>query len=369
METITIGNKLSKARIKVGKGLETKVNLIIGANNEEEAGLEKEKMREAAHLGVHTIIDLSILRVNPPLWLYGREHYPEIAFGKVAPILVAVENAGEVPPRKLWEEIEQSVLSGVDYMTLNLIPARLDDLKFAADRAFPTTSRQGGVLLNYMFRHSADNPYSSMLDEVLALFREYNVSMHIGSTFRPSGVTEAYDAAHKWELEQQMQMFRRVDEAGVQAIVEPMSHQPLNDIGPGIRRLREEYGEYVPFQLLGPITTELSFDCDQYAAAPGAAIAAMHNIGKVTTIPPREHAGFPGLEDTLEGIKATLTAVHAGDMCRLPHLMEQDREITRQRGLRKSCNPYSSEQGCNKCMDLCPLLVKADYAVRHKEVV
>lgn len=181
--------------------------------------------------------------------------------------------------------------------------------------------------------------------------------MHIGSTFRPTSIVEAYDKAHKWELKKQMEMFKMVDRAGVQAIVEPITHQPLKDIGPGIEKLRKKYGEYVPFQMLGPITTEVNFNCDQYAAAAGAAMGAMYNVGKITTIPPREHVGFPSLQDTLEGIKASLTSVHAGDLCRLPHLVEQDRKIAQKRGEVRSCNPNSIKKGCNKCMQLCPLLI------------
>jgi len=358
MKVITIGNKLSKARIKVGKGQETKINLIVGANNNAQAALEKKKIEEAVKLGVHTIIDLSIIRLKEPLWQWGQKKFPHVAFGKVAPILVAQENNGDVTPENLWKEIEWSVKAGVDYMTLNLIPMKLADFKVAANRAFPTTSRQGGVLLNYMLRHKTDNPYSVILKDILAIFKKYNVTMHIGSTFRPSGITEAYDKAHKWELKKQMEMFRIIDNAGVQAIVEPITHQPLKDIGPGIEKLRKEYGDYVPFQMLGPITTEVNFKCDQYAAAAGAAIAAMHNVGKITTIPPREHVGFPALNDTIEGIKASITSVHAGDLCRLPYLIKKDKIIVQGRGKRKNCNPDSNRSGCNKCMNLCPLLVK-----------
>lgn len=365
MKQIIIGNRLNKAQVAIGEGLETKINLIVGVNSDDpsEIALEKEKIHAAVELGVHTIIDLSIKRLDQPLWLWGQEHYPQIAFGKVAPILVAVENKGEVTPENLLKEIESSVKSGIDYMTLNLVPQYLKDLDVTTDRAFPTTSRQGGVLLNYMMENKVDNPYGPILNDIFALFKEYHVTMHIGSTFRPSGITEAYDPAHCWELIQQMKMFRLADEYGVQAIVEPMSHQPLCDIGPGILKLREKYGEYVPFQMLGPITTEVNLDCDQYAAASGAAEAARYNVGKITTIPPREHVGFPTLNDTIEGIKATITSIHAGDLCRLPHLREQDRKITTQRGQIKSCNPHSSEKGCSKCLGLCPLLVEANYGV------
>jgi len=360
MEKITIGNNLSAARIDVGKGRETKINLIVGVNrdNKAEIELEKKKIQAGAELGVNTIIDLSIARIKEPLWKWGQEHYPKIAFGKVAPILVAVENNGDVTPEKLLQEIEWSVEAGVDYMTLNLIPIELIDLKITKGRSFPTTSRQGGVLLNHMMRHQVNNPYEAILDDILQLFKKYNVTMHIGSTFRPISITEAYDATHHWELKKQLELFRKVDASGVQAIVEPMSHQPLKDIGPGIEGLREQYGEYIPFQMLGPITTELNLDSDQYAAASGAAIAAMHNVGKITVIPPREHVGFPSLQDTMEGIKAAIISVHAGDLCRLPHLMEEDKKITKQREKRKSCNSNSETKGCNKCGYLCPLLIE-----------
>ena len=358
MESITIGNKLSQARIEVGLGKETKVNLIVGVNSADQVPMEKEKIRAAAALGVHTIIDLSTIRLPQTLWQWGQQQFPGIAFGKVAPILVARENGGKVSPRKLLDEIRWSVEAGVDYMTLNLVPARLRDVRIAACRAFPTTSRQGGVLLRYMIEEHVDNPYNSIFDEILELFRQYRVTMHIGSTFRPSGITEAYDECHRWELERQMELYQRADEAGVQAIVEPFSHQPLGDIAPGIEKLRTQYGAYVPFQMLGPVVTDVNFDCDQYSTIAGAAIAAMNNVGKITTIPPREHVGFPTLDDTVEGIKATLTAVHAGDLCRLPHLIAADRNVAEQRRIRKSCNPNSRVPGCNKCGDLCPLLVQ-----------
>lgn len=367
MKRIAIGNILSKAKIEAGEGLRTKINLIIGANDETGVELEKRKIEAAQALGVHTIIDLSIIRIYPTLWIWGQEKFPHVAFGKVAPILVAQDNNGEVAPKNLWKEIEWSVKAGVDYMTLNLIPLTCNDLSQAQLREFPTTSRQGGVILNYMIRHHTDNPYAPILDDILALFRQYNVTIHIGSTFRPKGITEAYDELHQWELKKQMEMFQRINDAQVQAIVEPMSHQPLKDIGPGIEKLRKEFGEYVPFQMLGPIVTEVNLDCDQYAAASGAAIAAMHNVGKITTIPPREHVGFPTLEDTIEGIKATLTSVHAGDLCRLPNLMEQDRKILKKREEAQSCNPDSSGKGCDKCLDFCPWLLRNIIRVQKEE--
>ena len=355
MEQITIRNKRSQCHIEVGKGHTTKVNVIVGANTEEQVKLERQKIKAAAELGVDTVIDLSLVRTSPSLCQWGQEHFPHLAFGKVSPILVAIDNDGEVSPKELFREIEWSVLEGVDYMTLNLIPTLVEECQVVRNRAYLTTSRQGGVLLKYMMRHQTQNPYIPILDDTLALFQEHNVTMHIGSTFRPSGITEAFDRAHRWELDRQLEVFQRVNEAGVQAIVEPISHQPLKDIGPCIETLRQRAGEYIPFQMLGPIVTEINFDCDHYASAAGVAMAAMHNVGKITTIPPREHVGFPTLQDTIDGIKAALTNVHAGDLCRLANLMEADQHVLGERGRWQSCNPRARKRGCNKCQALCPL--------------
>lgn len=361
MQQITIGQKLSNAKIKVGMGLETKINLIIGANEEDQLEKERIKIREAASLGIHTIIDLSTKRFKVPLWQYGKENFPQIAFGRVAPILVSRENSEDVSPKNLLKEYERSAKEGIDYMTLNLIPIQLQDIQKSGIRNTPTTSRQGGIMIKYMMKNKSDNPHNEILNDILDIFKEYYMTIHIGSTYRPKGITESYDSAHTFEISEQMKLFRYIDEYGVQTIVEPMSHQPLHQIGPGIQRLRKEYGEYVPFQMLGPITTEDNYDLDHIAAAPGAAIAAMNNVGKITTIPPNEHKSFPTIEDTIMGIKTTLTAVHAGDLTRLEYLKKIDYEITKKRDYSKTCDKDSNDTGCNKCKDLCPLLINRAY--------
>lgn len=68
MERITIGNKLSACHVEVGKRRTTKVNLIIGANNQEQVEIERQKIEAGAGLGVSTMIDLSTVRTSPSLW-------------------------------------------------------------------------------------------------------------------------------------------------------------------------------------------------------------------------------------------------------------------------------------------------------------
>ncbi|MBU3954945.1 phosphomethylpyrimidine synthase ThiC [bacterium] len=362
MERITIGNRLNKkTKIVIGKDLPTKINFIIGTNSKTKISVENEikKIDLAVKMGVHTITDLSIVRLEKPLWKYVKQKYPHIAVGINPPYLPYVENKGMISPQKLFLEIKNFVLSGGDFMTINFVPKTLSQLKkYLHNRKVPITSRQGGILASYMIKNGTGNPYWVILDDLMNLLKKYHVTVNIGSTFRPAGIAEAYDKAHKWEINRQMEIYQLFEKSGIQSIVEIMSHQPLHQIGSGIIGLRKKYGQYVPFQLLGPIVADIgSGRYDHITAAIGAAEAARYNVGKITVIPPKEHVGMPTLQDVAEGINAAKISVHAGDLTRLPKLINEDWKILLLRSKYRSCNPLAKTKGCNKCGKYCPLIL------------
>jgi len=366
MNKVIIGNKLNKAtEIPVGEGLPTRINLIVGANSRDEKVVEAEikKIDLGAKFGVDTVTDLSMIRLDYPLWRYVKEKYPHIAVGVNPPYLLFVEDHQKIIPEKLLKEIEQFVKGGVDFFTINFIPKTLEELKYhMRKRLIPITSRQGGMIAKYMLDDEVNNPYHKIFNELIKLFREYNITVNIGSTFRPAGIAEACDFTHKWEIEKQMEMHRKLDEMGVQSLVEIMSHQPLHQIGSMISSIRKEYRGYVPFQLLGPIVTDIgSGEYDYIASAIGAAEAARYNVGKVTVIPANEHVRLPTLKDLEKGIIATKIAIHAGDMARIPALIKMDKVILELRARKRSCNPLSKKGGCNKCGTYCPLTLIRNY--------
>ncbi len=371
MNKITIGNKLGKSKITIGKGLPTRINLIVGANSKNKKVIKKEikKIDLGVRLGVDTITDLSMVRLNYPLWKYAKEKYAHIGVGINPPYLPFVENNKTITPEKLFNEIKTFVKGGGDFMTMNFIPRTLFELKkYIKTREIPITSRQGGLLAKYMIDYKVNNPYYEILDELLPLFKKYNITVNIGSTFRPAGIVNAYDEAHNWEIKQQMKMHRLLDEAGIQSIVEIMSHQPLHQIGSGILKVREKYGGYVPFQFLGPIVTDIgSGKYDYITSAIGAAEASRYNVGKVTVIPSHEHTRLPTLKDIELGIIATKIAVHAGDLIRIPDLIKQDRAILNLRAKNKSCNPFLNVSGCNKCGSYCPLILITNEKNKNQE--
>lgn len=302
MKRIIIGNKLNKkTKIPIGEKLPTRINLIVGANSKKEEIVKYEikKIDLGAELGVDTITDLSMVRLTKPLWYYVKEKYPWIAVGINPPYLPFVEDYPRITPQRLLREIESFVKNGGDFMTINFVPRTLQELKhYIKGRLIPITSRQGGIIAKYMMDYKVDNPYFEILEELLPLFKKYNITVNIGSTFRPAGIAEAYDATHKWEIKKQMEIHRKLDKAGVQSLVEIMSHQPLHQIGSGIISIRKKYGGYVPFQLLGPIVTDIgSGEYDYITSAIGAAEAARYNVGKVTVIPANEHKRLPTLLD------------------------------------------------------------------------
>lgn len=362
MERIEIGNNIRSCCVSVGAGESTKINLIVGTNDSDEDAIQTE-MRKVAlgvELGVHTITDLSRVRLDYPIWRRTVDTYPRIAVGMNPPNLVFRENGGSVPPRALLREIVRYVDAGGDFMTMNLFPRSLRELQACMSTRpdVAITSRQGGFLARHMLDTGSDNPYWDILPELMPLFRERRITVNIGATFRPIGVAQAFDAAHKQELTAQIEIFRAFEAAGVQSVVETMSHQPLSEIGSCIRTVRDQVGAYVPMQLLGPVVTDIGGgEFDHLAGAIGAAEAARHNAGKVTVIPSNEHVRYPTFEDVRLGIKATLLAVQAGDLSRRPELMAHESAVLYERVQRRSCNPESAIAGCDKCGRDCPLIL------------
>lgn len=360
METIKLGNCLGKTNLQFGKGLPTLINFIVGVNTtkSEDILLEKRKIDMAIENGVHTITDLSTIRLDQPLWLYIKEKYPQVGVGINPPYLVYGENNKKIPPQILLNEIKNFVLGGGDQMTLNFFPRTPEDLKILGkDRLVPITGRQGGMMAVYMNKYSSNNPLYEIMEDVIEILKRYGVVLHLGATFRPAGIYEANDYSHNWEIEQQFELYKKFDKIGVKSVLEIMSHQPLHSIGVGIENLRKRYGGYIPFQLLGPMVTDFVDQYDNISAAIGMAEAARYNVGKVTTVPPREHSGFPSFEDSFLGIKSAKIAVHAGDLTRIPDLIDVDKEILKSRSEKITCNIESNKKGCEKCGKYCPLVI------------
>jgi phosphomethylpyrimidine synthase len=360
MEELVLGNVLGNTRIPFGKNLPTLINFIVGTNSRDKKAIDLEigKIDAAAELGVHTITDLSTVRLDKPLWAYTKEKYPHIGVGFNPPYLVYKENKTKIPPAKLFSEIENFILAGGDQMTVNFFPYNIDDLKKVChNRLIPITGRQGGILANYIRKHSQINPYHEIFDEFVCILKKFGIVVHLGATFRPAGIVDANDYAHNQEIEYQFNLFTKLSHLGVKAVLETMSHQPLETIKSGIENLRNRYGGYIPFQQLGPIVTDMTEENDHIAAAIGIAEGARYNVGKVTVVPPREHTGFPTIEDSIMGIKSAKIAVHAGDSTRLPELRIKDEKILKLRSNSLSCNPGSSRRGCEKCGHYCPLII------------
>ncbi len=360
MNKIIVGNKLGDVNLEVGEGATTKINFIVGTNKVDEDSVHQEmkKIDLAAKLGVHTITDLSTIRLKQPLWRYVKEKYPHIGVGMNPIYLPFIENKTKVYPDVLLEEIECFILGGGDHMTINFTPRTREELEtYSSGRLIPITGRQGGLLAVTMRKHKVDNPYYPILDDIIDLAKEYNTTIHIGSTFRAAGIVEANDRSHLWEVGKQMEMYSFLKENGVLSIVEVMSHYPFHMIAEMIGSIRETHGDYVPFQLLGPVVTDVCGSYDYIASAIGAAEAARFNVGKITTIPANEHKGFPTLDDSERGIMSAKIAVHSGDMARIPDLMEEDRDVLQKRSLIKSCDPEALSRGCDKCGVYCPLVI------------
>ncbi|MCU0680413.1 MAG: phosphomethylpyrimidine synthase ThiC [Planctomycetes bacterium] len=360
MEKLILGNTTGKTNIPFGKNLPTLINFIVGTNskNKKDIDLEIKKIDIAAELGVHTITDLSTIRLDIPLWAYVKEKYPHIGVGFNPPYLVYAENKNKIPPEKLFNEIKNFILNGGDQMTVNFFPYNIDDLhKIYYNRLIPITGRQGGMLATYIRKYNQINPYHEIFEDFVEILKTFGIIIHLGASFRPAGICEANDCAHNDEIEYQFNIFKKLNNLGIKTVIETMSHQPLETIRSGIENLRQRHNEYIPFQQLGPIVTDIAEENDHIAAVIGIAEAARYNVGKITVVPPREHIGFPTIEDSIMGIKSAKIAVHAGDSTRIHELRMKDEEILKLRLKSLSCNPSSNKKGCEKCGPYCPLIL------------
>jgi len=302
--------------IGIGKLLRCKVNANIGnsAVRSAEEG-ELEKLRMAVASGADTVMDLS---TGPDITEIRRrilEKSP-IPVGTV-PVYEAVARVEEIEALSesvLLDVIREQAEQGVDYMTIHCGILK-EHLPLAERRLMGIVSRGGAIMASWMRRYDRQNPFYTCYDEILAIAREYDVTLSLGDGLRPGCVADASDEAQYAELETLAELTFRAQEAGVQVMVEGPGHVPIDQIEENMRR-QAELCRDAPFYVLGPVVTDVAPGYDHITSAIGAALAAYYGAAMICYVTPREHLGLPELEDVRVGVMAARIAAHAGDLGR-----------------------------------------------------
>lgn len=316
----------------VGGGLRTKVNVNLGISgdlhDEEE---EFAKVAVALELGAEGIMDLSnhgktrefrraLIGVSSAM-VGTVPMYDAIGYLEKALVDITVEDFLEV--------IRVHAQDGVDFATIHAgMNRRVIDSFKETGRLANIVSRGGSLIFAWMEATGNENPFYEHFDEVLAICREYDVTISIGDAMRPGSTYDASDAAQIAELIEIGKLARRAWDAGVQVMVEGPGHMALDEIAANMK-LEKRLCHDAPFYVLGPLVTDIAPGYDHITAAIGGAVAAASGADFLCYVTPAEHLRLPDVNDVREGLVATKIAAHAADIAKgIPRARDIDNKMS-----------------------------------------
>lgn len=303
----------------VGGGLRTKVNVNLGISgdmhDEEE---EFAKVAVALELGAEGIMDLSnhgktrefrTKLIERSSAMVGTvPMYDAIGYLEKPLVDITVEDFLEV--------IRVHAEDGVDFATIHAgMNRRVIDSFRETGRLTNIVSRGGSLIFAWMEATGNENPFYEHYDEVLAICREYDVTISLGDAMRPGSTYDASDAAQIAELIEIGTLTRRAWDAGVQVMVEGPGHMALDEIAANMK-LEKRLCHNAPFYVLGPLVCDIAPGYDHITAAIGGAVAAASGADFLCYVTPAEHLRLPDVNDVREGLVATKIAAHAADIAK-----------------------------------------------------
>ncbi len=370
----------------IGEGLFIKVNANIGTSSDN-ADIDNElaKLRTAIEAGSDSVMDLStgndmdacrrqVMKASP------------VPVGTVPIYQAVIETVEEqgglihLTPEKIFEVIERQVADGVDFITVHcgVTLAALEALK-RQGRMTDIVSRGGAFLATWMLHHGLENPLYEHYDRLLAVAKQYDVTLSLGDGLRPGCLADATDRAQIHELMTLGELTKRAWAEDVQVMIEGPGHVPLNQIKANVL-LQKQLCHNAPFYVLGPLVTDVAAGHDHVACAIGGAVAGEAGADFLCYVTPTEHLCLPSVEDVREGVIVTKIAAHAADIARGNRLaIERDRKmaaarkdldwdsqielaIDPQKAKRiREANPPSEKDVCTMCGKYCAIKTVRDY--------
>ena len=247
--------------------------------------------------------------------------YDAIGYLEKALVDITVEDFLEV--------IRVHAQDGVDFATIHAgMNRRVIDSFKETGRLANIVSRGGSLIFAWMEATGNENPFYEHFDEVLAICREYDVTISIGDAMRPGSTYDASDAAQIAELIEIGKLARRAWDAGVQVMVEGPGHMALDEIAANMK-LEKRLCHDAPFYVLGPLVTDIAPGYDHITAAIGGAVAAASGADFLCYVTPAEHLRLPDVNDVREGLVATKIAAHAADIAKgIPRARDIDNKMS-----------------------------------------
>lgn len=361
----------------IGRTLSTKINVNIGISRDSgDLNAETEKAEIAVALGADAIMDLSTsgdtrtfrktLVDSSPVMLGTVPAYDALVrFGKPLKAITA---------RQWIEIVEEHAKDGVDFQTIHAGISRsmLADIK-SGKRTTGVVSRGGSLIFAWMEATGRENPFLEYFDDILEIFRTYDVTLSLGDGLRPGSIADSTDYFQISELLALGRLAERARARDVQVLIEGPGHMSMDEISANMILERKLCGD-APFYVLGPVVTDIAPGYDHITSAIGGAIAAASGAAFLCYVTPAEHLRLPSLDDMKEGIIASRIAAHAADIAKgIPRARERDNRMSearraldwetmfslaldpiKAREYRKSSTP-SEDDSCTMCGKMCAI--------------
>ena len=303
----------------IGQGLRTKINVNLGISRDAaDMDLELEKVRTAINMKAEAIMDLSN---------YGKTHEMRKKILEISTAMLGTvpvydtigyceKKLKDITKDDFLRVVRQHAEDGVDFMTIHAGINRATAQKVKDNRRrMNIVSRGGALLFAWMEMTGNENPFYEYYDEVLDIFREYDVTISLGDACRPGCIDDATDPAQISELIVLGELTRRAWKKDVQVMVEGPGHMALNEVAANMIA-EKRICSGAPFYVLGPLVTDVAPGYDHITSAIGGAVAAANGADFLCYVTPAEHLRLPDLDDMREGIIASKIAAHAADIAK-----------------------------------------------------
>lgn len=312
----------------IGKRLRTKINVNLGTSKDvTDYDSEIEKVQRAIALGAEAIMDLS---THGDTRIFRRKliETSPVMIGTV-PIYDSVihhkKDLGHLTAQDFLDTIRLHAEDGVDFITIHsgITRKTIDQIKHHK-RKLNIVSRGGSLVFAWMSMTGQENPFYEYFNEILAICKEYDVTISLGDACRPGCLADATDVCQIEELVRLGELAKRAKEFGVQAMIEGPGHVPLNQVQANME-LQDSICSGAPFYVLGPLVTDIAPGYDHITAAIGGAVAGMYGASFLCYVTPAEHLALPNADDVKQGIIAFKIAAHAADIARgIPNARDID---------------------------------------------
>jgi len=232
----------------------------------------------------------------------------------------------------MFASIEKQAAEGIDFMAIHCalnfdVIRRLQ----ASGRVTDVVSRGGAFLTGWMLHNQKENPLYEQFDRLLAILKEYDVTLSLGDAIRPGSTADSLDGAQLQGMIIGGELVARSHAAGVQVMVEGPGHVPMHHVE-STMLLQKRLCSGAPYFILGTLATDVAPGYDHITSAIGGAIAGAAGADFLCYVTPAEHLGLPTEEDVKDGVIAARIAAHAADLARGDkRALERDLQMARAR--------------------------------------